>query len=344
MIASSKIKSIRSLGLQNVYDISVEEDCSYVGNGIINHNSKNPNLQNIPRGTTAKDIKKMFVPPPGYLLLEVDYSQAELRLVAELSGDKAMIDIFSRGYNIHVATACKVNGAMERYNEIHKGILKDPNHPDNFFWEKQKKRAKLINFGILYGQTEKKLSVELECSENEAKKFIQQWFDAYPQARKWIENQQKFAMKHGFVKNIFGRKRRLPNAMMTRDQAKRSNLFGFWLESLRQAVNAPIQGGSSDLTQFASVIIREKILRHELPATLRQVYTVHDSIGYIIKPQDIHKVTPELVKVCANPDTKKYFGFALEKVVMKVSPEIGINWGSLEEYSPEADYTLLLNQ
>lgn len=329
-------------GIEARTSINAKVHTSFLIHGTVTGrlSSKNPNLQNIPRGTTAKDIKMMFIPPPGYVILEVDYSQAELRLVAELSKDEAMIDIFKRGYNIHVATACKINGQMDNYNHIHKVILKDPKHPDNLFWEKQKKRAKLINFGILYGQTEKKLSIELDCSEKEALEFINQWFNAYPQAKKWIDRQQRKAMKQGYVKNIFGRKRRLPNAQMSKSEAKLSGLYGYWLEALRQSVNAPIQGGSSDLTQFASVIVREKILNGELPKSIRQIYTVHDSIGYIVKPHLLHEVIPPIVSICANPDTMKYFKFKLEHVNMKVSPEIGMtSWGSLEEYDSSRDYS-----
>jgi DNA polymerase I-like protein with 3'-5' exonuclease and polymerase domains len=304
--------------------------------------SKDPNLQNIPRSLTSKDIKKMFIPRTGNLILEVDYSQAELRLVAELSKDEAMIEIFKRGYNIHVATACKVNGVLDRYEEIQK-IIKNPDHPDNPHWEKQKKRAKLINFGILYGQTKKKLAIELQCSESQAQAFIDAWFSAYPQAKAWIDRQHKMAQNKGYVKNIFGRKRRLPNATMSEREARKSGLFGFWLEALRQSVNAPIQGGSSDLTQFAGIVIREKILMGEISPLVRQIYTVHDSIGFDIPPHLIPEVTPKLVEICANPDTLEFFGFQMKYVNMKVSPEIGITWGDIHDYDPAMDYTKLLD-
>lgn len=310
--------------------------------------SINPNLQNIPRGTTASDIKKMFKAPPGYLILEVDYSQAELRLVAELAKEDVMIDIFKRGYNIHVATACKTNGVLEKYDEIRK-ILKDETHPDWLFWEKEKKRAKLINFGILYGQTAKKLSVELSnamgrpVTFEEADKFIEEWYKGFPKVKKWIKKQQEQARTEGYVTNIFGRRRRLPNAQYRNDSvAKASGMFGYYLEALRQSVNAPIQGGSSDMTQFASVIIREKILAGELPRYIKQIYTVHDSIGYIIKPKDIEYVVPIIVNICANPELKEWFGVELKYVNMKVSPEIGKTWGGLEELELGKDYTHLL--
>jgi DNA polymerase-1 len=297
--------------------------------------SKDPNLQNIPRGTTAADIKKMYIPPKGFLLMELDYSQAELRLVAEMANDEAMIDIFKRDYNIHVATACKINGAD--YNKI-KGILKDEEHPDWEFWEKQKKFAKTINFGILYGETEFKLAQQLEVSVEEAKEFMETWFKAYPKVTQWIKNQHEFARKKGYVTNVFGRKRRLPDAMYTFKQAKQMGILGYHLEAMRQSVNAPIQGGSSDLTQFSAVIAKAERLKGNLPATMRQVYTVHDSLGYIIEPKDIHKTVPKMLEICNNPNTEKYFGFKMESVRMKVSVEIGKSWGDLKDYDAWEKY------
>lgn len=294
-----------------------------------------PNLQNIPRGTTAGDIKKMFIPPPGYLLFEVDYSQAELRVVAEIADDVAMIDIFRKNWNIHVATACKINGGIHLYDMV-KAILKDENHKDWLFWEKQKKRAKTINFGILYGQTEKKLSKELECTEDEAKEFIKQWYAAYPQVAKWIKRQKKYAHKHGYVRSLFGRKRRLYNIY--------SEKFGVVLEAERQAVNTPIQGTASDFGLLSQIVIRDLKLRGKLPMDMIQVATVHDSILFYIQPKDIHKVVPYIVEICNNPNTLEYFGFEMKKVRMKVSPEIGRNWFDKHDYNPEENYKAWLTQ
>jgi DNA polymerase I-like protein with 3'-5' exonuclease and polymerase domains len=308
--------------------------------------SNDPNLQNIPRDTTASDIKRMFIAPPGYVLLEVDYSQAELRVVAELAKDKRMLKFFREGYNIHVATACQINNAMHRYDEIKAIIkkgdsmdgeeLKKPENKDILFWLKQKKRAKTLNFAILYGQTEKKLSIELDCSEKEAKQFIKQWFKAYPQVAQWIEDMKKFVRKHKYVVSIFGRKRRLYDI----DSPK----FFMQLEAERQAVNTPIQGAASDFALFSTVIIREKVLAGELPIDMQQSVTVHDSIQFHIRPADIHWVVPIIKEICNNPQTMKYFGFELKDVQMKVSPEVGASWGELTEYDPKMDYRTLLKQ
>lgn len=308
---------------------------------------KGPNLQNIPRDTTASDIKKMFIPPPGYVLLEVDYGQAELRIIAERAKDKAMIDIFKRGYNIHVATACKINGQLDRYDEIKKIIkvgdnmsgeeLKKPENKEILFWLKQKKRGKTINFAIVYGQTKKKLAIELECSEDEAAQVIKDWFKAFPGVRRWMKKMKKYVHKYQHVMSMFGRKRRLYNI----DSPKQSLVFG----AERQAINSPVQGDSSDFGQLSMIIIRDKILKGELPIDMQQAYTVHDSIGYYIRPADVNWVVPILYGICNNPDTFKYFGFKLKYVDMKISPEVGIeSWGDLNEHHKKADYVKLYKE
>lgn len=313
--------------------------------------SKDPNLQNIPRTTTNPDIKRAFLPPAGYALLEVDYSQAELRIVAELSEDPTMIDIFARNYNIHVATACRVYKELDRYDEIKKIIkigeameaheLQKPENKDYLFWVKAKKQAKTINFGILYGQGPAKLAEGMGVSVEAAKEFIKLWFKAYPEVEKWISKQQKYAQKHGYVYNLFGRKRRLPDALLSEAQAKKYDLSGKRAEALRQSVNAPIQGGSSDICQLAAVEIYEERFQGKLPFYMRQLYTVHDSLGYPILPEDIHSVIPKIIDICSNPNIEEWFGFKMKHVNMKVSPEIGVHWADLEEYNPEKDYSTL---
>lgn len=320
----SKIKSVKSVGFKTVCDITVDKDKSYISKGgLINHN------------TTSGDIKKMFIPPPGYILVEVDYSQAELRVVAELAQDKAMIDIFQRNYNIHMATACKINGGIQLY-DVAKSAEKDENHKDHLFWVKQKKRAKTINFGILYGQTEKKLSIELECTEAEAKKFITDWYAAYPQVAKWIKAQKAFAHKHGYVKSLFGRKRRLYNIY--------SDKFGVMLESERQAVNTPIQGTASDFGLLSQIVIREMRMAGEIDFDIQQSHTVHDSIGYYVKPEHVHKLVPILTRICDNPNTLDYFGFQMTQVKMKVSVEVCFpSWFDKKEYSAWDNYVKMVN-
>jgi DNA polymerase-1 len=294
--------------------------------------SRGPNLQNIPRPTTNPDIKKMFIPPPGYLLMEADYSQAELRVMAEWADEEVMLEWFATGKNVHVATACKMFGEMDRYPEIF-AITKDEDHPEHDFWTVRKKKAKLVNFGILYGETAKKLSGQLGVSIDEAQEFMDQWFETFPRITRKIKAQHKAVLKNGYITNWFGRKRRLP-AIWDRDRN-----FGAFLEAQRQSVNAFTQGTSSDFTQFSAILIRGMKLEGKLPSSMEQVYTVHDSLGFIIKPEDVHKVAGPLYDVCSNPATLKYFGFELKKVYMGVNLEIGRDWVSLRGYQKDEDYT-----
>lgn len=299
-----------------------------------------PNLQNIPRGTTSSDIKIMFIPPPGKLLLEVDYGQAELRIIAEVSGDKGMIEIFKNDYNIHVATACKMNNRLQDYQEI-KQIIKEgealggkelekKENKELLFWVKQKKKGKSLNFSIVYQQGDDATAATLECTKEEARAFKKEWFAAFPQVKKWIDRQKRIAHEKEYVRNIFGTKRRLHDI--------NSGVHWQEAEAERQAVNAPIQGGSGYFTTLSMIVIRDKILRGELPRDLHAVYTVHDSIGYYITPDQIHSVVPQLIEICNNPETKKYFGFELKDVRMKVSPEIGKTWEGLKDYDTKEDY------
>lgn len=300
--------------------------------------SRNPNLQNIPRDTTSSLIKTMFIPPKDHLLLEVDYGQAELRVVAELAGDKAMIEIFQKNYNIHVATAAKINNKFDEYERINQ-ILSEPNHKDNLYWEKQKKRGKVLNFSILYLQSDAMTAAQMGVSEKEAARFKEDWFNAFPSIKQWMKDQERFVKEHGYVMNMFGRKRRLPDIW---DSSR-----GTQNKAIRDSINAPIQGTSSDFTQFASIIIRERRQRGELiwsddPKYQYQAYTVHDSMGLFVMPKYIHKVVPIISDICSNPDTLKYFNFEMEKVKMKVSPEVGKTWGGLVKYNPWENYSKLL--
>ena len=329
-----KLYSTYMVGIKNILDSRGYVHCSYHLLTVTGRlGCREPNMQNIPRVLTNPDVKPMFVPPKNFLHFEVDYSQAELRVVAELARDKVMIDIFKRGYNIHVATACLANGALERYDEVRK-IIKDENHPENEFWERQKKKAKTINFGILYGQGDDKLAEGMGVSVKEAHDFRMVWLKSYPQVAKWIKNQVKLAKKHGYVYSIFGRKRRLPDIW--------SDVNYFRAEAERQSVNTPIQGAASDFTQLSTIVLRDLRLRGKLPNYFLQRATVHDSIEFYIKPKDIHWITPYVVKVCSNPDTKKWFGFEMKYVDMKVSPEIGENWGAIKDYNKDFDYSTLL--
>ena len=358
MFTSSKIKSIKSLGIMNVVDITVKDNHSYIGNGIVNHNSSNePNLQQIPRDTTASDIKKMFVPPKGYILLQLDYSQAELRVMAAQAGEKTMIRWFKEGKDIHLASALKKYGMEDQYNRIAKVLdLEDDNDPDFKIWKVRRKQAKTINFGIIYGQGASKLAESLECSMDEAKQFLKDFDKTFPKVAAFVKSQHRLVHEQAFVTNVFGRKRRLWDID--------SDVPGKVAQAERQSVNAPIQGAASDYTLFSSILIWEKSLWNKgikvenltkdqliaycddpdvIPIDLPQAYTVHDSLGFWVKPEVIHNVVPKLLKICENPETLEWFGFQIDDVTMKVDFEAShVSWGELKKYDAKMDYVSLL--
>lgn len=308
--------------------------CNYKINGTVTGrlSSTEPNMQNVPRMTTNPDIKPMFIPKPGYLWFELDYSQAELRIVAELAKEQQMIDWFNAGHNIHVAVAAMANKVEYEYAYP---ITKDENHPDHKFWTKQKKRAKTINFGILYEQGPPKLAETLKCSVQEASEFRDLWLSMFPRIAKWIDGQHKRVKRDGYVTNMFGFKRRLPNIY--------SPKYGQMLEAQRQSVNSPIQGAASFFTLFSAIVIEEYRMLGEIPLDFPLTYTVHDSIGGWVKPDKVHELFQIAIPICANPQTQDYFGFQLKYVKMKASAEIGTNWGNKKDYNKNADYTKLLN-
>lgn len=341
MFKALSIKSIKPIGKKTVYDITVEGDHSYVANNFVNHNScTEPNLQNIPRDTTSADIKRMFIPPKGLVLLECDYSQAELRIVAEYANEKTMIEWFRIGRNIHVASACRANKCEDRYDEIFK-ITKDEEHPEHVFWTKRKKRAKTINFGILYEQSPKKLKETLEkdgeiVSIAEAEQYMKDWFKDFPRIKKYMEGQHKLVKKQGYVTTMFGFKRRLPNI--------HSPNYGLMLESQRQSTNTPPQGTGAQFGTFSAIVARQQRRLGNLRGMVQEVYNVHDSIGWYVDPKYLHDLVPKVLEIMQNPGTLQYFGFELKKVKMVANAEVGVNWGELKGYFKGEDYLQYLKQ
>ena len=334
------LEKLQSTYIRGIWEVLPHNNMlhtSYLIHGTVTGrlSSQNPNMQNIPRITTNPDVKKMFVAPPGYLLVELDYSQAELRIVAELANEKKMIQWFKEAHNIHVAVAVaaeEVNmGKKLNYDDIYK-ITKDEKHPQYIEWTKKKKRAKTINFGILYGQGPPKLAETLKCSKEEAAKFLGEWLQTFPRIARWIKKQHQTVAKQGYVVNMWGMKRRLPNIY--------SSKFGERSEAQRQSVNTPIQGAASFFTLFSAIVIEEHRLKGTIPLDRPMVYTVHDSLGYYVRKENIHEFVKIAVPICANPQTQKYFNFQMKKVNMKASVELGPNWGSLHDYDSKKDYSL----
>ncbi len=300
--------------------------------------SRGPNFQNIPRTTTSRYIKKMFISPKDHFFIEMDLSQAELRYAAEVSRDKAMLQVFAEGKNIHVATAALM---FEVDYDLVNKARKDETHEHHLDMVKKHKSAKVLNFTIFYGAGAKKVGEFLTertgefHSSSEAQDFIDKWFEAFPQASRWIKQERKKAIRDGEVQSIFGRKRRLAILNNPRNKDRER---GSWNEALRQAVNAQIQGGSSDITQWINLKVYQAILEGRLPSYMRLVSTVHDSVEYYVHKDDLARVAPIMLNIARTlPMLKERLGAGLKLVPMKASLEYGLNWGTMYSYNPDKD-------
>lgn len=214
--------------------------------------STEPNLQNIPIKTElGREFRRFFVAKDGYTLIDADYSQIELRILAAISGDKNMIDAFNSGYDIHTATAMRVFGV-------------DADHVTVAL----RKRAKAINFGIVYGIGDFSLSGDLHVSRKEAAEYIQSYFRTYPGVRSYLDEVVRKAHENKYVETLFGRRRYIPELSSTR---KPEQAFGE-----RVAMNSPIQGTAADIIKLAMVNTSKKLREQNLDARL--ILQVHDEL------------------------------------------------------------------
>lgn len=215
--------------------------------------STEPNLQNIPvRTPLGREMRKMFVASSkDYVLVDADYSQIELRVLAHLSGDENMIEAFASGFDIHAATAAKIFG-----------VEKDAVTPD------MRSAAKAINFGLVYGMGEFSLSQDLHISVKEAKDYIEDYLGSYPKVRAYMQDTVAFAKEHGYVKTMFGRKRALPEILSSNYQLR---TFGE-----RAAMNSPVQGTAADIIKLAMVHVYNRLKKEKLDARL--ILQVHDEL------------------------------------------------------------------
>ena len=272
--------------------------------------------------------------------LSVHNSQAELRMVAIMAQDEAMILTFKEGKNIHVNTAVLMFN--EDYSVLNKA-RKDDSHPLHIEMVKKHKTAKVLNFAILYGMGAKNLAIRLSVAtgenytEGDAEDFIAKWFEAFPQVKTWMKKVEKRAMNKGYTINPFGFKRRLP---IFDDPDNKRFAKGLWNAALRVSVNAPIQGGASMLTQLVNIEVYRKVLQGKMPSYLRLVSTVHDSIEFYVKKEDIDWYVAELNEIIDRvPElAMRYYGADLSGVYFKMSTEIGVRWNQMHEYDKDKDY------
>src|SRR5207302_1701433 len=231
--------------------------------------STNPNLQNIPiRTEVGREIRAAFIAEPGCVLLSADYSQIELRLLAHFSDDPLLVEAFRRGDDIHSLTASQVFGVPP--------MLIDAEH---------RRRAKAVNFGIVYGLSPFGLSQQLGIEQREAKKFIEAYFEKYSGVRRYIDRVVEETRREQKVKTLFGRTRPIPDI-----NSKNANMRGF---AERTAVNTPLQGTAADLIKLAMIRLDEELRARKLKS--RMLVQVHDELLFEV-PLDEVEPMRELVR------------------------------------------------
>jgi DNA polymerase-1 len=258
----AKLKSTYLDSLPQLADSEgrVHTTFNQVGTATGRLSSTNPNLQNIPiRTAVGREIRAAFIAAPGNLLMSADYSQIELRLMAHFSQDPLLLNAYCAGIDIHTLTASEVFGV-------------DPATMS----KETRARAKAVNFGIVYGISPFGLAAQLNISQNEAKLYIETYFDRYKGVQKFIEDTLATVRRDGAVKTHFGRVRPIPDI-----QSRNPNMRGF---AERTAVNTPLQGTAADLIKLAMIRIDAAIARRNLRS--RMTLQVHDELLFDVIPEE----------------------------------------------------------
>jgi len=236
--------------------------------------STDPNLQNIPiRTTEGRRIRQAFIAPKGYKLIAADYSQIELRIMSHLSQDPGLLEAFAQNADVHKATAAEVFEVS--LNEV---------------TTEQRRRAKAINFGLIYGMSAFGLAKQLGIGRPEAQKYIQRYFERYPGVRTYMENTRELAREKGYVETLFGRRLYLPdikasNAMM-RQAAERT------------AINAPMQGTAADIIKRAMIKMHDWLQDTNLD--IKMILQVHDELIFEVKESDLSAAQEKILDIMEN--------------------------------------------
>ncbi len=255
--------------------------------------SDNPNLQNIPiRTERGQQVRKAFVArDKDHILVSADYSQIELRLVAELSGDENMIEAFKNKLDIHTATASKV------YDVAVSSVTKDMRY-----------KAKSVNFGIIYGQGAFGLADNIGVSRSEAKEIITNYFKQFPKIKEYMNSNIEFARQHGYVQTIKGRRRYLKDI-----NSKNFTVRGF---AERNAINSPVQGSAADLIKLAMIDIHREFKKRNLKS--KMTLQVHDELVFDALKEEVEIIKPIIYNKMVNA--------IKTKVPIEAEIGIGVNW------------------
>lgn len=300
--------------------------------------SAEPNAQQIPKTSVDPNIKLQLKAPKGTLYIASDFSQAELRIMAHLSGDETYLNAFNSGQDPHLAIAATKYHIP--YEEALK-IYEDENHQEHKIWKVRRKQAKQIAFGLIYGIGAKLLAVKLSdpksgiiVTPEEAQKEMDIFFGQHPKLKTFLKKQEKFLRKNGHLVSLFGRKRRLPQIY--------SNDKGEEAYALRLALNFPCQSAASDMCLFGSILIYYLMRQGKLPST-KSVCLVHDANYQITKPENINIWSIyEMWQIYRNPLTKPYFGFQIDDLDMEMDFVIGRSMAEELPFIPGYDYRKML--
>ena len=295
----SKLKSTYSDALINQINSEskrVHTSYSMVGASTGRLSSSNPNLQNIPiRTKEGRLIRTAFEAKEGFKLVSMDYSQIELRLIAHIADENKMIEAFNNELDIHADTASKVFGI-----------------PISDMTTDIRRKAKAINFGIIYGISSYGLAKQLKCSPSEAKSFINSYFDRFPKIKDYMEETKNSLYNDGYVETLFSRR-----IYINGGDSKNQNIRGF---AERQAINAPIQGTAADIIKNAMIQIDKKLLNYNEDVSM--LMQVHDELVFEIKNEKIHNIENIILPIMENANLP----MVPLNVKLKVDTGYGDNW------------------
>lgn len=263
--------------------------------------SVNPNLQNIPNKTElGLEIRKSFITEVGYKLVSFDYSQIELRIAAFLSGDKKLIQIFRTGQDVHTSVASEVFGVKPQ------DVTKD-----------MRRKAKVINFGVMYGMGVTALQKNIGANREEAQKFLDEYFEKFSGLAEYLETVKRETAQRGYTETFFGRRRYFPDI--------RSKLPFMRAAAERMAINAPIQGTEADIIKLAMIEIHKFLSQKNLLNDARLLLQVHDELVYEIKDNIVKSVALEIQKIMQDViNIKKIYN-----VPITTNISVGDNWGEM---------------
>jgi DNA polymerase-1 len=293
--ALAKLKSTYTDKLPQMVDANTGRVHTHYGQAVAvtgRLSSSDPNLQNIPvRTQEGRRIREAFVAPPGHQILSADYSQIELRIMAHLSGDEGLLAAFGAGEDIHRATAAEVFGV-----------------PVNEVTADQRRTAKVINFGLIYGMSAYGLASNLGIERDAARLYIDRYFMRYPGVAKYMERTREQAKRHGYVETVFGRRLWLPEINSPNGPRRQG--------AERAAINAPMQGTAADLIKLAMIAVQRWL--HAQQAGSRLVMQVHDELVLEVPEAELELMRRELPRLMS--------GVAALKVPLLAEVGAGPNW------------------